>query len=452
MQKRKIIRRSLIFRILVGLLVTSLSLTGCSGFTLPFLAPQATINPGSQPVTPAFPSSTAQPTQLVTATLTAPSGPQVISMWVPPQFGPENNTPAAALLKNRLKVFEDQNPDVKIQVRVKAVTGPGSLLETLAAALAAAPLALPSLVALPRPDLETAALKGLIYPLDKLLETAIDDPDWYAYARQMALIQGSTFGLPFAGDGMLLMYRPAHVNMHTGDWAGILSQGQVESFPAADPQGLLTLNLYLALGGSVSDAQGRPTLQPEILAQVLKLYTDGSKQGVFPVWLTQYQTDGQAWQAYREQSSQWLVTWTSRYLSELPADSTAVVLPSLGPNQQTLANGWVWALSDPSPERRAIAVRLAEFLVQGNFLAEWSAAVGYLPTRSSALVSWPDQNQRGLINQVVLSAQLRPSSDLMASLGPVLADATQQVIKRQNDPVQAAQAAAERLTTSTTTR
>ena len=251
---------------------------------------------------------------------------------------------------------------------------------------------------------------------------------------------------------MLLMYRPAHVNMHSGDWAGILSQGQVVSFPAVDPQALLTLNLYLALGGSVSDTQGRPALQPEILAKVLKLYSDGSKQGVFPIWLTQYQTDGQAWEAYREQSAQWLATWASRYFSELPADSTAVVLPSLSSNQQTLASGWVWALSDPSPERRAIAVRLAEFLVQGDFLAEWTSAVGYLPTRSSALVSWPDQNQRALITQLVNSAQLRPSNDLIASLGPILEDATQQVIKQQSDPVLAAQAAAERLATSTTTR
>ena len=452
MQKGKIIRQYLISRILVGLLVFSIALTGCSGFVLPFLAPEATLDSSSHSVTPVSPSSTVQPTELVTPTVTTTSGPQVISIWVPPQFDPENNTPGGVLLKNRLKAFEDQNPDVKVQVRVKAVTGPGSLLETLAAANAAAPLALPSLVALPRPDVETAALKGLIYPLDKLLETTIDDPDWYAYARQMALIQGSTFGLPFAGDGMLLMYRPAHVNMHSGDWAGILSQGQVVSFPAVDPQALLTLNLYLALGGSVSDAQGRPALQPEILAKVLKLYSDGSKQGVFPIWLTQYQTDGQAWEAYREQSAQWLATWASRYFSELPADSTAVVLPSLSSNQQTLASGWVWALSDPSPERRAIAVRLAEFLVQGDFLAEWTSAVGYLPTRSSALVSWPDQNQRALITQLVNSALLRPSNDLIASLGPILEDATQQVIKQQSDPVLAAQAAAERLATSTTTR
>jgi hypothetical protein len=214
----------------------------------------------------------------------------------------------------------------------------------------------------------------------------------------------------------------------------------------------LTLDLYQALGGTVADSQGRPVLQPEILAQVLKLYSDGSKQGVFPAWLAQYQTDGQAWQAYKEQTAQWLVTWSSNYLAELPADSTAMILPSLGTNHVSLATSWLWALSDPEPERRALAVRLGEYLAQGDFLANWEAAAGYLPTRPTALATWPDQSTQSLLSQIVLSAQLRPNNDLTSSLGPVLADATLQVIKHQTDSVQAAQAAAERLATTTTPR
>jgi multiple sugar transport system substrate-binding protein len=188
------------------------------------------------------------------------------------------------------------------------------------------------------------------------------------------------------------------------------------------------------------------------LTQVLKVYSDGSKAGVFPAWLAQYQTDGQAWQVYHEQNAQWLVTWTSHYLAESPADSTAIALPSLGPNRLSLATSWLWALSDPLPERRVAAMRLAEFLAQGDFLAEWTAAAGYLPTRPTALAAWPDQTVRTLISQIVLSAQLRPANDLTASLGPVLADATLQMVKRQGDAAQAAQAAAERLAASAGSR
>ena len=89
---------------------------------------------------------------------------------------------------------------------------------------------------------------------------------------------------------------------------------------------------------------------------------------------------------------------------------------------------------------------------QGEFLASWTAAAGYLPTRPTSLALWPNQALQSLLSQIVLSAQLRPNNDLTSSLGPVLADATLQVIKGQTDPVQAAQAAAERLATSTSTR
>jgi maltose-binding protein MalE len=437
--------------VLTGWLVLAL-LAGCSSLPhLPLLAAQSSptsrVPAGAQP-------SLAAPAQAPAQTKAAPpaAGPQVIILWLPPQFDPAGPGPAAKLLKDRLDSFMDQNPDVRVLVRIKASSGPGSLLESLSAASAAAPNALPSLIALPRSDLETAALKGLIFPLDSLLSKSIDDVDWYNYARQAALIQGSTFGLPFAGDALLLVYRSAHVNQPTDEWAGILRQGQPVALPAADPQALLTLDLYQALGGTVADAQGRPVLQPEILAQVLKLYSDGNKQGVFPAWLAQYQTDGQAWQAYHEQSAQWLVTWSSHYLADLPPDSTAMGLPSLGTEHVSLATSWLWALSDPTPERRGLAVRLAEYLVQGDFLANWTAAAGYLPTRPTALAMWPNQGIQSLLSQIVLSAQLRPNNDLTSSLGPVLADAALQVIKGQTDPVQAAQAAAERLATSTTSR
>jgi ABC-type glycerol-3-phosphate transport system substrate-binding protein len=271
------------------------------------------------------------------------------------------------------------------------------------------------------------------------------DPDWYAYARQLSQVEGSTFGLPMAGDAMLLLYRPAKITSPAGDWAGVLSKGQPLSFTAEDPNAYLTLALYQSLGGKTEDAQQRPMLQADILAKVFKLYLDGAQAGVFPFWLAQYQTDTEAWQAYSDQRADWLVTWASRYLEQLPADTSAMPLPSLGSNSFTLADGWLIALSDPLSERRAMSIHLAEYLVDSKFLADWTAAANYLPTRPTSLAAWSNQSQRALLSQVVLSAQVRPSNDILNALGPVLEDNTQQVIRRQMDPIQAAQAAAQRL-------
>ncbi len=368
----------------------------------------------------------------------------VLVLWLPPQFDPSGTLPAAKLLSARLEAFQAANPGIRVEVRIKAASGPGGLLDSLTATSAAAPGNLPALIALPRSDLETAALKSLVFPLDRLTKL-VDDPDWYAYARQLAFIQGTPYGLPFAGDALLLLYRPGKVTAPPTDWPAIFSQNLPLAFPAADPQAMLTLELYLSAGGTIKDSQGRPTLQADVLTKVLKLYDDGIKQGTFLPILAQYQTDGQAWQAYRDQKNQWLVSWSSRFISELPADTTAASLPSLGTQPYTLATGWLWALSEPDSAQRPAAISLAEFLSASQFLAQWSAATGYLPTRPSALAAWSNQSLKSLLSPVVLAAQARPSNDLLSSLGPVLQDATLQVIRQQADPAQAAEAAAERL-------
>ncbi len=394
------------------------------------------------------PTATAATTTLPTApspTATLAGSSSALTIWVPPQFDPESGTPAGKLLKARLDLFVTQNPGTQIIVRVKAPTGPAGLLESMASASAAAPAALPSLIALPRTDLETAALKGLVFPLDGL-SNSIDETDWYEYARQMALIQGSTFGLPFAGDALVLAYRPARVNASVNTWNHLLSQSTPLAFPGGDPQSLLTVALYLSAGGAIENPQGHPTLDPAVLSRVLELVAAGSSQGVFPDWLLSIHTDDQAWQAYRDSRAQWLVTWSSRYFNELPADTLAVPLfPMENGQEVTLATGWVWAVSDPVEARRANAVRLAEFLVQSDFLSAWSAAAGYLPPRPSALSGWSNATQQNLISQVSLAARVRPTNDLLTSLSSVLDDAFQKVMNHKADPNQAAEDAARRL-------
>lgn len=386
----------------------------------------------------ATPVETIQPTAEQTQSLT---------IWVPPQFSPQSGNEAGKLLQMRLDRFMFENPNVRVEVRVKAVNGPGSLLETLATANAAAPGALPSLVALNRNDLESAAIKGLIYPMDGQT-TIMDEPDWYAYASQLSVLQGSTFGLPFAGDALLMVYRPSVFGEAVpSDWAAIKKQSIPVAFPVMDQQAFVTLALYQSLGGEVEDEQGHPSLEADVLVNIFNLYDVGIQQGVFPAWLSDMETYNQSWQAFREQRVPMAITWSSLYLSEQPDDTAAMVLPSLGENSVTEATGWIWCLSDPNPERRAISIKLAEYLVDSEFLTAWDAAAGMLPTRPTALNGWPEQSLRAVISQTALSARPRPRNELLASIGPILEDATLQVIRRQKNPEQAALEAASRLAT-----
>ena len=122
-----------------------------------------------------------------------------------------------------------------------------------------------------------------------------------------------------------------------------------------------------------------------------------------------------------------------------------MALPALDDSPHALATGWGWAVADPLPERRELSAKLAEFLSEGKFLAAWTEATGFLPTRPSALAAWTNQNLKTLLSPVAVSAQARPSVDQLSSLGPVLKEATLKVLKRESDPTQAAQSAVERL-------
>jgi multiple sugar transport system substrate-binding protein len=379
-------------------------------------------------------------------TSTTPADPLTLRLWVPPQFNPASGTPAGLLLQARLDEFQARNPRVSIDTRVKRASGPGGLLDSLTAASAAAPQALPDLVALPRDVMEAAALKGLLLPLDNLTR-AVDDPDWYAYAAKLARLQKNVYGLPFAGDALVQVYHPSVVAKPPATFQAVLETGQPLAFPAAGDQPYLTLALYSAGGGAVTDEQGRPYLSSPELTQVLTFYLSAEKTGVMPqALLTQLQDDDQSWEAFMGNQAALAVTWTSRFLGTHAEDIALAPIPTPGGKPFTLATGWVWAVAGRDENKRKVTVELAEFLTDPHFLAAWTLAAGYLPTRPSSLESGSISTLQRMIGKIAVSAELLPPTDVLSSLDNPLQQAIMAVLKGQSDPALAAQAAASSLT------
>lgn len=412
--------------ILVTIILFSLVIAGCTSAP----APDEDSTPKPPQITTATPLTTPESTQ------PAPQ-PTVLRIWVPPQFDPENGSPAGDLLQQRLNLYTAQRPDLRIETRVKASSGTGGLLDTLSSANAAAPLAVPDLILLPRASLEIAALKGLLFPYDGLTDTLNDD-DWYPYAQELGQLQTSTFGLPFAGDALVSLYRPSAIESPPADWRSALEAGDSIAFPAAEAGAFFPLSQYRSTGGQIQDADGRPLLESTPLTEMLTFFRDAEAAGVMPFWLTQFTDDAQSWEAYTENQVDSVVTWINRYLSTLPGDTAAAPIITQTGSPSTLADGWVWALSNPQTERHALSVDLAEHLTAGEFLSEWSQAAGYLPPRKSALDGWSNVALRVLVEKIILSAQIIPPNDVMAAVGPALSQATIDVLKQQSSPVSAA--------------
>jgi multiple sugar transport system substrate-binding protein len=431
------------------LFVLLLVLAGCSNLPASIASspPAATstgeIAPSQTPTSSSEAEASITPGVPQATQVSTPStGETLLRIWLPPEFDPEGESPASRLLEDCLDEFLAEHPQVRLEVRVKALSGTGGLLEALTAANVSAPLSLPDLVLLPRPLLESAALKGLLFPYDDLT-VRLDDRNWFGYSRQLASVKSSMYGLPFAGDALVLAYRPSMTETLPHNLEATLALGQVILFPAADPQALFTLGVYQQKGGSLQDEQGRPYLDKASLTGVLEFYQHASLAGTMPYWMTQYSDDGHVWEAFTEDKLPMAVTWASIYMRNRPGaedDLALAPVPTWDGIPFTLATGWSWALTSQDPVRRNVSTQLAEFLTEEEFLATWSYAAGYLPPRVDALLRWQDEDLRQAIEQLSYSAHLIPSTDLISSLGPALEQAVVKVLKAESDPQTAAQA------------
>jgi len=424
---------------ILWLTILAVLMTACEGISPPVETPLqlATSKPTQYPPSPqvTMQSSPVSPT---------PPELETLLLWLPPQFDPAAGTSASGLLQARLDEFSERR-GVNLVVRIKAVSGVGGLMDSITTTSAAAPSALPDLVALPRDLLETAALKGLLHSYGGQ-SVVLDATDWYVYSQELARVQDSIYGLPFAGDALLLAYHQNAVSVPPVDWAMTLTSNWPLVFPASDPQALFTITMYLANHGAVSDDTGRPFLDSLVLSEVLTFFSGARGVGVMPDRLVQYQSDQQVWEEFLEQRANLVIAWSSSYLSSQPVDASIAPIPTPDGTPFTLATGWVWALAARQEEHYELAVELAEFLTDSQFLAKWTAEMGYLPVRSNALDGWSDASLQALLDQIAISAHSYPLSDILSGVDTPLQQAAVQVLKEQNDPVTAAQAAAASLT------
>ena len=415
-----------------SVLVIMLVMAGCSVLS--------ELNPIKPTSTPAVVST---PSGLVTATGTEPaSSPTPASdanhliLWLPPEFDPHSGTPAGDLLNERLDAFINAHPGLTIEVRIKAVNGPGGLLDSLATTSAAAPAAIPSLVALPRGELETAALKGLVYPWNELVK-ASTLADLYPYASSLGKVQGMTYGLPFAGDALVMVYRPNQVGYAPKSWTEYTSREYPVLFPAGDGQALITTQMLLSVSPEEHQPAELPPVDLENLKKAYLTLNEGTKNGTFPYWLAEYDSFEKGYQAFLENRSNYAVVWVSSVIHQLPENVAIAPLPAINVASFTLADGWMWAISDSSEERRQITTALAEFLMDPAFLASWTEAAHLLPTSQIILKQWQNQTDAGTINEVAASARIIPSNEFLSAISPILQQGTLGIVRGQINYLQA---------------
>ena len=355
---------------------------------------------------------------------------------MPPEFDPQSGTEAGDLFHNRLDEFINAHPGLTIDVRVKAATGPGGLLDSLSTTSAAAPAAIPSLVVLSRTEMETAALKGLVYPWAGMVKTS-DTADVYHYAKNLGNVQGTNYGLAFSGDALVMVFRPLQVGYAPTSWNEYLARGYPVIFPADDPQAELMTQVLLSNAPEGQIPPEHPVVDQEELKKSYFVINEGVKNAVFPYWLADYDTFDKGYQAFLENRANYAVVWASTVINQLPENVSIAPLPAINAAPFTLANGWMWVLTNPSEEKRQLIVALAETLVDSKFLAEWTEAADLLPTSQSILKQWQNQAHVTILNDVASSARVIPSNEFTSSVGPILQQGVLGMVRGQINYLQA---------------
>jgi ABC-type glycerol-3-phosphate transport system substrate-binding protein len=365
-----------------------------------------------------------------------PSGPVTLTVWLPPDFDPNNGSEAGTLLKERLDEFSDRTPGVRVAFRIKDLDGQSSLLESLSAAYEAAPSALPDLVALPGVQMQFAASRNLIYPLESF-SSGQEDEDWYDFARDLGRYQGERYGIPFAGDALVMAFHPMIIGDPPGSWEEVILNENVLAFPAADPNAYYTLALYQSLGGEFLDENGDPQLDPVLLESVLNFYLQAKNTEVMPDWLTQNNTDELSWGVFMKNQAQMAITWTTRFFDQTTGGINFTAIPTQDGTPFTIATGWVWSLTGKDQSRYQAAIDLSEYLTEGEFLGEWTLAAGYLPPRPSAIDVWPSGSDLALASKILPSAVLIPDQSIYNVLGELFSQATIKVLNQESTPAEA---------------
>ena len=429
---------------LVVLIVSSLlGLTGCEllpdTWELPWQ--QASSATPGQTAVPLPTGVTAEATEVVEEQTPTPAPPpEKLILWLPPELDPNGETAAAAILKDRLDEFAYLNT-IEIEVRIKAVSGGGGLLDALRTTHEAAPSISPDVVALSREHLLQAAQDEVVFR-NEGLKTVMDDLDWYNFGREAGMVQGEVLAVPFKGVPMGLVYNSVSQLIPSNEWADTrLNYGHF-GFAADDPRGTFLLLLYLSLGGQVQNEQGMTILQEEPLIAALQTLKDGLNTRHYSDLAVTMQNSEQVWDAFSTGAIDTAFLPVDVVLKgrETTPDAPDPAFTSPG---MTLTDAWVWALGSQEPQRQELAVALITHLSDTQFLAKWSEALKAIPARPSALGSWEETSLKPALEKMASGAILYPPDSVMNNIGPILRNATLLILRDNADVVETAKQAVE---------
>jgi ABC-type glycerol-3-phosphate transport system substrate-binding protein len=379
------------------------------------------------PVTATPPEPSEQPSQDL----------QTFTIWIPPLLAPD--TQAGSLLAEHLASFQNAYALINIEIRIKEESGPSGILETLSSASLVAPSTLPDIILLDPTDLNTAALKSLIEPLDQLFPTP-NTPEWYAFAINAAFVDGIFYGLPFFSEGEAFAYRKESFEVEPKNWADLLGSEQTMLFPLGDQTSKFTLIQYISTGGKLVDDKGSPTVEPDLLTDLLKFYSSANQTGQLPLYALQLKEAEDTWLALAQGNTNAAVIPVEALQEALTGESYLVApWPTRDGSGVTPTRTYSWAVVVKDDLQQDHISQVLQWLSEPTFQGQTSQLLGMIPVTPTALQEWSDPESSAILSRLIRVAAPEPNAEEIATFGPLLWQAVEDVLNERSTPEIAAE-------------
>ncbi len=430
----------------IRLLFGALMILGLAAFIAPQSAPPEA--PAAWQAGPtATPSPAPAPSPTPLPPTPAPSRPGLV-VWWPAELMPAADSAAGNALLTVLETYRAEN-DLSLQLRVKRLTGTGSIMSTLRTANNVAAAALPDVALLSRATLADAAASALIYPLDDL--TAADlTREVYPRAIPLGQVQDTFYGVPLALIVQHAAYRESAFERSPDTFGAVLGSNRRFALAVGKEIGTSDALLiqYTEAGGHLVNDQGQPTLDTPALRDILDFYATALENRQITPAILEYTTPAATWNALITGNVSLAQVDSSTFIRQ-HADHTGLrpmILPTEGGTALSTLEGWLWVITTSDPGRQAAAVDFITWMMEPEQQAAITEALKILPSQPQSLeAGGADTIYVALINRLLGSPRAMMAERVTAITGSALQEALVAVINGELSPEEAASAAAERV-------
>jgi ABC-type glycerol-3-phosphate transport system substrate-binding protein len=427
--------------LLLGLALC-LGLVSCQSQKSETRTPAASPRPSPTPTLQPATGTPATSLTISPASPILPTGPITLTVWTIQEFAPSDEDAAGRLFLDQLLDFQRNQTDVKVEVVVKRLAGPGGIMDYIETASAVAPAVLPDVTILSSDVIPQANAAGVLQRLDGLLpEGTIDDV--FPVGDKLGRIDDALMAIPFTLDFQHLVYNTTILTATApATWDEILYSGGPLLFPAGEEASVDTvLDHYLAAGGTLAIEDGVLTLAIDPLTEVFRFYQRGTLDRVIPAAVLQLESLGGCLNAYRGGSALIAHVSSALYLPARADLSNTAVAPVTGPRRPgpALISGWHWAILTPDSARQQLAADLVTWLLEPDNVGSWSYAGHWLPASINGFARWPtDDAYISFARDQILLGIPHPAADVLGSVQPPLRTAMREVLLGSKSPAAAA--------------